>query len=269
MRYRFEINSVIATALFCCVVSSPCVHAHDTWVQTQTSLVRVADVVHADLMLGNHGNDHRDFKLASKISLEPCTLSVLTPGGKSYDLKSELVDLGYAPKEGYYSARFVPSEPGVHAVVHTLDTLHHTTRAIKSAKTYFLAAESLDNPALGGDELFAKPLGHPLEIVLLSHPGTLGPGAPVNVQVLFEGKPLSNAKLSFIPRGQELQEGFDDEFERMTDENGKASFTPKEGTFLLVSLHHAEPERKGDGFDKTAFGATLVLNVPQVCPCCE
>ena len=43
------------------------VSAHDTWVQTNTPLIRVGDAVHIDLMLGNHGNDHRDFKLASKV----------------------------------------------------------------------------------------------------------------------------------------------------------------------------------------------------------
>ncbi|MGZ3489481.1 MAG: DUF4198 domain-containing protein, partial [Isosphaeraceae bacterium] len=29
--------------------------AHDTWVQTNSSIVRTGDVVHIDLMLGNHG----------------------------------------------------------------------------------------------------------------------------------------------------------------------------------------------------------------------
>src|SRR6185436_2774462 len=42
--------------------------AHDTWVQTNTNVVRTGDAVHVDLMLGNHGNDHRDFKLASKLA---------------------------------------------------------------------------------------------------------------------------------------------------------------------------------------------------------
>ena len=29
--------------------------AHDTWVQTNTNVIRVGDSVHVDLMLGNHG----------------------------------------------------------------------------------------------------------------------------------------------------------------------------------------------------------------------
>jgi uncharacterized GH25 family protein len=44
--------------------------AHDTWIQTNTNLVRVGDAVSVDLMLGNHGNDHRDFKIAGKVDPE-------------------------------------------------------------------------------------------------------------------------------------------------------------------------------------------------------
>ena len=52
------------------VLAAGSASAHDPWVQTNTNLVRTGDAVHIDLMLGNHGNDHRDFKLASKFSPE-------------------------------------------------------------------------------------------------------------------------------------------------------------------------------------------------------
>jgi uncharacterized GH25 family protein len=269
MRNRFVQSALVAAAAVGCNAAPAIVSAHDTWVQTQSSLVRVGDVVHVDLMLGNHGNDHRDFKIASKVSPESCTLEVIAPGGTAYDLKPDLVDLGYAPKEGFWSARFVPGEEGVHAVVQMSDSIHGTKRGLKSAKTYFLAAESLDKPTIGGDEGFAKPLGHPLEIVLLSHPATLGPGMPFGVQVLYEGKPLEGAKVSFVPRGTVLAEGLDSEYERTTGADGKANFTPKEGNFVLVSVHKVEPEQKGEGYDTTGYTATLLMNVPQICPCCE
>src|SRR3989442_587925 len=90
---------------------------HDTSVQTNTNPVRTGDAVHVDLMLGNHGNDHRDFKLAGKVSADQIqTFEVVAPDGKKYDLKPNLVDLGYAPKEGYHTAKFVPGLPGVYAV---------------------------------------------------------------------------------------------------------------------------------------------------------
>jgi uncharacterized GH25 family protein len=250
----------------CVAVSA---QAHDTWVQSNTNLVRVGDAVHVDLMLGNHGNGHRDFKLASKIDLTHCTLRVVAPNGKAYDVKDRLVDTGYAPKEGYWSTKFVAAEPGLYTVAHTLDTLHRTTRAVKSGKAYFVVSRSLDRVSTDHPG-FEKPLGHALEIVPEANPVTpMGPGQPIAVRVLFDGKPLAGARLSFIPRGTALAEEFDDRYERTTDEQGRASYTPKEGNYFLVVVHHARPDQKGEGYDATHYSATLTVLVPEVCPCCE
>ncbi|MEZ6090986.1 MAG: hypothetical protein R3C05_23790 [Pirellulaceae bacterium] len=98
--------------------------------------VPVGQYTYVNLMLGNHGNEHRDFKLASKITLEPCTLVAIAPSGNVIDLKPRIIDMGHAEKEGFWTARYEFAEPGVHQFVHTLDTLHRTIRAIKSAKTF-------------------------------------------------------------------------------------------------------------------------------------
>lgn len=235
--------------------------AHDTWVQANVSRVRVGEVVHVDLMLGNHGNEHRDFKLASKITLAPCTLAVVDSQGQKHDLKSRVVDTGYAPKEGFWSARFVAKDAGLHTVVHTLDTLHGSTRAIKSAKTYFAAGMDSDKTAS-----FDKPQGLPFELVPLSNPAGFAAGQPIQLRLLYQGKPLPEARVSFIPRGQVLAEDFDKDFERMTDAQGVASFTPTEGNFVLVVAHHPAPEQNGEGYEKTHYSATLVANVPQLAP---
>ena len=96
--------------------------AHDTWVQTNVAVVRTGDAVHIDLMLGNHGNDHRDFKLASKLSADAIqSFAVTGPDGKVYDLMPGLVDLGYAPKEGFHTAKFVPGVPGLYVAAQTFD----------------------------------------------------------------------------------------------------------------------------------------------------
>src|SRR3954467_2752310 len=96
-------------------------HAHDTWVQTNTNLIRTGDAVHIDLMLGNHGNEHRDFKLAGKLGLEGATLEVVGPEGSRYDLKDRLVDVGYTPQEGYWTTRVEPTAPGLYLVGHRSD----------------------------------------------------------------------------------------------------------------------------------------------------
>lgn len=258
-------------AAFCVFVAANSVaRAHDTWVQTNTNIIRTGDAVHIDLMLGNHGNEHRDFKLASKISLDGTTLKVIAPGGKRFDLKDRLADVGYTPKEGFWTARFATADSGLYLVEHTRDSVvNHgrPTRSIKSGKTFFVASKSLDkipheHPG------FDQELGHPLEIVPEANTVTpMGPDVPIRVRVLFRGKPLSGARVAFIPRGTELAAGVDPKFERTSNENGRAFFIPTEGNYYLVVVHH-QTEEKGTDYEATAYAATLTVFVPELCPCC-
>lgn len=261
-------RNLYLTATICCALMTNGASAHDTWLETNAAILRKGDSVYVDLKLGNHGNEHRDFKLASKIDLEGCTLGIIAPNGKRYDILDRAVDTGYAPKEGYWSAKFTAAEPGPYMAVHTLDKLHKTTRAIKSAKTFFVVSPKLDEVASKTND-FSRPLGQNLELVPLTNPVTQqGPGMPISVRVLYHDSPLADAVVSFIPRGTELAESFDDRYERRTDAEGDASFTPTEGNMVLVVVHHAEPEQRGEGYDRTAYSATLTIRVPEVCPCC-
>jgi hypothetical protein len=79
---------------------------------------------------------------------------------------------------------------------------------------------------------------------------------------------LAGAVVSFIPRGEALAEQFDPRYERRTDADGRAGFTPKEGNYYLVVAHREESGEKGEGYDGTKYSATLTVFVPQVCPCC-
>jgi uncharacterized GH25 family protein len=265
-------TAMIRTVLLVAITLASPVLAHDTWVETNTNVVRMGDAVYVDLRLGNHGNDHRDFKLASKVDLAACTLNVIAPDGTSYDLMDRLADLGYAPKEGYWCGKFVAAEPGLYAISHTVDKLvNHGTpaRSIKSGKTFFVVSPSLDriSTELTG---FDRPLGHALELVPTANPITpMGPGVPIKVQLLFKGQPLADARVSFIPRGETLREGFDDRYERMTDADGRTSFIPTTGNEYLAVVHHRVDDEKGAGYDATTYSATLTVFVPEVCPCCE
>ena len=274
---RFIDKSVCSVLPWFALMSAVCwpvaAMAHDTWLEASPRLVQPDDVVHIGLFLGNHGNDHRDFKIAGKVgSLDEVQVEVIGPDGRKTDLRPDMADLGYAPKEGFWSGRFVPVAEGLHCVGHFRQGVRHGALGFKGGKTFFLAAESLDKPgkpdAPGGG--LPGPLGHPLEFVLESHPVLgCGPGKPIVVQLLFRGKPLADQVVSFIPRGATLAEGFDAEHERKTDAAGRCSYTPREGNLLLVVTHLVKPEEQGEGYDRTAYAATLVIDVPQRCPCCE
>lgn len=244
--------------------------AHDTWVQSSGRLVSTGDVVHVDLFLGNHGNDHRDFRLAGKlVSLDGATLEVIGPDGRRTDLVPGAIDVGSAPREGYWSSRFLPGRPGLHVVSHTRVGTHLRKRGVKSGKAYFLAAERLDDPPAGG-VAHAEPLGHPFELVPEVNPVLeTGPGRMLAVRLLLHGRPVADHRVSFVPRGAVLADGFDPRFERRTDAEGRCGFEPREGDLVLVVAHLEAPEEKGPDFDRTVYSATLVVDVPQRCRCCE
>jgi uncharacterized GH25 family protein len=244
--------------------------AHDTWVETNTNIVRTGDAIHVDFKLGNHGNDHRDFKLAGKPKREGCTLEVIAPDGTAYDMRDGLADVGYAPNEGYWTTKFVAGRPGLHLVAHRAEQImtYAPVRVVRSGKACFVVSDSLDrvpteNPG------FDRVLGHALELVPAANPVTpMGPGETLRVKLRYKGRPLPQTRVSFVPRGVTLDGGTDAEYDRTTDADGLVEFTPKTGNVYLVVAHHLEPDEAGEGYESTKYSATLTVFVPEVCPCC-
>src|SRR6218665_1408356 len=95
--------------------------AHDPWVQANVVSQEPKQPVYADLMLGNHGNNHRDFLLASKIPLAGSTLVLVGAKGAVTDLKPGIVDAGSEEKEGYWSVKIPSAATGLQCVAHTYD----------------------------------------------------------------------------------------------------------------------------------------------------
>lgn len=262
LRYIFATSIILITVNLA--------QAHDPWLQVNTNVLRVGDAVHIGLMLGNHGNNHRDFKLAGKLDPAAGSLEVISPDGKRYDLKDRLIDTGYTPNEGFWTTRFVGAEPGLYLVARFSDRVvsYAPKRSVQSAKTFFVLSRSLDQVSQDNPG-FDKPLGHPLELVADANPVTpMGPGQAIRVRLLYQGKPLAGQAVSFIPGGGTLTESFDPRYERETDPDGRASFTPTEGNYYLVVAHREEPGERGAGFESTKYSATLCVYVPQICPCC-
>ncbi len=235
--------------------------AHDTWVETNTHLARVGEAVHVSLMLGNHGNNHRDFKLAGKVNLDGSTLSYRDPNGKVHDLKPNLRDNGHEDGEGFWVTKFAPAQPGTYIVGHTSAAVmtYAPVRSIKSAKTVFQASRQLDQ--MPKTHVLNRVLGHPFELVAQS---PVFPADVLKVQLLWKGKPLAGKIVSFIPRGGQLTEDFDPRYERVTDKEGSVSFKPDEANYYLIVAHHNAPEEKGEGYESTKYSATLTWYVPRI-----
>ncbi|MFG0288276.1 MAG: DUF4198 domain-containing protein [Rhodopirellula sp. JB044] len=239
--------------------------AHDVWLQTQSPVIRTGEVAHVDLRLGNHGNHHRDFKLAGRINLDWVTVDHVRPDSTSTDLRDKMFATASAEKEGYWTTPLVLEQTGTHCVVQTLDrVMQHgkSVRGVRTAKAYFLVADSLDAPQLK-NHVHNRPVGLPFELVLQTCPvSQTATGQPITVQVLHHGKPISDVVVSFIPEGGELSGEFDPNFEFRTDENGMASFTPKAANLYLIVAHHTAEDEKTEQYEYTSYASTLTLHVP-------
>ncbi|MFG0264740.1 MAG: DUF4198 domain-containing protein [Rhodopirellula sp. JB055] len=241
------------------------VSAHDTWIQTNSPIVRTGEVVHVDLRLGNHGNQHRDFKLAGLLTLDWTSMDHIDPDGKPSDLKPQLFTSASAEKQGYWTTPVTLTQPGVHQFVQKLDrVMNHgkSIRSIRTAKTFVLASDSLDVPKIDG-HAHQTPAGLPFEIVLNTCPfGEVCVGQPITVTVLHHGNPIQDAVVSFIPEGETLQGDRDPNYEFVTDESGHATFVPKRATQYLIAAHYTAMDEKSDEFEFTSYASTITLRVP-------
>ncbi len=99
--------------------------------------------------------------------------------------------------------------------------------------------------AMVGDGTFSKPLGFRFEIV----PEKL---APLQIRILFEGKPLAGALVTAIHRhGSRLA--------ARSDRNGRVAFSlPKGGVWLIKSVHIVS----GTAVDWESLWASLTFELP-------
>jgi uncharacterized GH25 family protein len=233
---------LLAISLLTCTVAV----AHDSWVETDRPAAAPQEVVRIDLKLGNHGNDHRDFKVMGVVDLPSSTLEMISPTGERTDLKPALsrIEEGEA---AWWRATHRVDQPGLWTVASTSDRVvrYAPKRSIKSAKTHVIVgdiAQPKADPAA---------LGHTMELVAL-------PGDEPGVMLLFRGRPLPSHRVSCIPHGATLADGFDDEHEQFTDEHGIARFKLKPGIIHLIVAHH-EDDESGEGYTATKYSATLTI----------
>jgi hypothetical protein len=91
---------------------------------------------------------------------------------------------------------------------------------------------------VAGGDLYRRVLGQPLEIVLLQNPYTLHPGDALDVQVLFEGRPLAGRQVTAL----NLQgKGPVFATRARTDAKGIARFSLDRAGLWLVRLVHMLP----------------------------
>ncbi|QIA26482.1 DUF4198 domain-containing protein [Thermaerobacter sp. PB12/4term] len=263
---RPQLLMTIAAATLVLTTAVPAT-AHDRWVQPYSPVVTSGQVAYFDIMLGNHSNEHRSYRLAGKPGREGLDVLVIGPDGQRTSLNDTLFDTGEAddtppagPK-GYLCGSFVPQSEGTYIVAATADAvLQHGDeppfRSLSLAKTVVMAASSL--PATASNvEGYDRPVADDrLEIVPKVNPAALFPGEEVRLQILLKGEPLSGQKVAVIRRSTSEFKEYE------TDSQGMIRFPAGEPDYYLVRLEYDSPQEKQTGqYEKTTYEATFTYAV--------
>ncbi len=191
---RFGMMALVVTCML--FVSFSGALAHDMWLEMQDYTVNTGEALFLKLTSAHHfparGVMDRD-------DLEE--VYVLDGKGGRTDFKADagvLLMTENAPKNvgtylvvGKKKSGFSTKTTEGYKKGQTKKGLKNVIECTYSAK-YAKAVVSVG--AAGGD-IYAKVLGHDLEIVPLADPGTLAQGDYLPVKVLFKGKPLPSAQI--------------------------------------------------------------------------
>ena len=117
--------------------------------------------------------------------------------------------------------------------------------------------KTLLNPA-AGDKVYAQPVGHTLELVLLTNPADIKPGSEFKVQALLRGKPVQTkvgiSHDGFSPKGDAYVA------EASTGADGIAAFKADKPGLWMARAAHLEKVTDGSA-DKQELRAVYVFPV--------
>jgi uncharacterized GH25 family protein len=269
MKTRWQIHLLCWSLLYFC--SAATVLAHDGWIEVP-AIVEKGQPVTISLLLGNHSNEHRSYRLAGKWNAKHIKLMIIEPSGKVNDITGSLVDLGEddektGPKgpKGFHIAPFTPTAEGVHVVLAREEQLmqHRDEpkfRSVRSARAAFAALRSPrvaeGKKTTGFGRTFA--IDNVMEIVPISNPIAVTQNDPVTLELLYKGKPFANQTISLVGR----LSGATSAQDLTTDEKGRVSFPAGPADTYLVRVKSEERTERIEGqYDLSSYEATHVFQV--------
>ena len=245
--------------------------AHDGWIEVP-AIVEKGQVVTIALMLGNHTNEHKSYRLAGKWNPNFTKLMVIEPSGKINDITASLIDLGEdeektGPKgpKGFHIATFTPKTEGVYTVLAREEqVLQHGDapkfRSIRSARSAFTALRiprvMEGKKSTGFGRTFA--IDNLMEIVPISNPIAVTQNDRVTLELRYKGTPFPNQIVTIVAR----LDGSASVQDLTTDEKGRVRIAAGAAdSYLARAKFDERSERKEGQYDLSSFEATYVFQV--------
>lgn len=208
----------LAFSLLACPVS-----AHDYWLEAQPFFGKEGEAVHLRLFVGEEftGEAEKAFQKKATVKFhwhgagDAIDLAVTAkedqkPYGQATPAKagSYLATLEREPRQITLTAdkfNAYLKEEGLDAVLE--DRRKNGEEKAEGRERYRRYLKALVQVGATRDDTYKKEVGHRLEIGPQAHPAERKAGDTLTVRVLFEGKPLANARLNAYRRGQDKVHG--------------------------------------------------------------
>ena len=245
--------------------------AHVGWIEVP-AIVEKGQPVTIALMLGNHTNEHKSYRLAGKWNPKFTKLMVIEPSGKINDITASVIDLGEdeektGPKgpKGFHIATFTPKTEGVHTVLAREEqVLQHGDepkfRSIRSARSAFTALQTPrvveGKKSTGFGRTFA--IDNLMEIVPISNPIAVTQNDRVTLELRYKGNPFPNQIVTIVGR----LDGPASVQDLTTDEKGRVRIAAGAAdSYLARAKFDERSERKEGQYDLSSYEATYVFQV--------
>jgi ketosteroid isomerase-like protein len=136
-------------------------------------------------------------------------------------------------------------------------------------RRYTKYAKTLVEVGTGGPRVATRQVGHPLEFVPLRDPGSLRPGDTLAAVLLFDGRPMSHAKVHAgvvsMTTGAALDDlaGTERHVELTTDAAGQVHVPLGEAGLWNLRTLQIMPAPAGSGADWDSHWATMVFDIAE------
>lgn len=240
--------------------------AHDGWSQTAAPIVASGEVAYVELMLGNHSNEHKSYRIEGNWNPDTTKAYVITPDGRKADISSTMFYTGEVSESenprinNFHIASFSASTPGAYIVSVEGDSIFAhggaASRTLRSAKSFAAIADVPLPQRVKDLRGFGRAVATDrAEWVPLFNPAAATPGQTVSMQLLLKGEPLADVEAALIRRSTSDAETF------VTDENGVVTFVTGPADYYLLRAKPASEEKEDGVYDSTNYEATATFAV--------
>ena len=273
---------VLMVTVFCSVIVGGAAHAHNLWLNPSDYFPKVGTTVDIGIGWGHKYPANRVDQEVKDGRVE--TITAVAPDGKTIDLSKVSAAL--------YQLKI--DEPGAWLITAQIKPGFFTTtpegrkwgnkkeiaNPIKCTNFFIQAKAVLI--AGDSDKNFSNKAGQRLEIVPLTNLDQIKAGEALSIQLLFDGKPLPDAKVRATYAGFEADDiaphqaaaktkekkmdkkGHGKHFpvETHTDAQGKAVLPMKKSGYWMVMLSHHCPFADAGTCDEYMYNMAFTLEVP-------